>query len=217
MPPINPPVAFMSLTNNSEHFLKRYPTRIFGDVNASAAAQYALENRGDSARPGSILGTHNFHTTESFNIRATASGLHAANSHIFMAHSIHMDLGAAAMGFYRLDGTGPNIMVTGQLSGCAFVIQPAGGNDLDVAHIKPTGGTTGAVLAANMTAAHPGAFVYGATAGRGFYDSGDRKVSIFGFRDAGGVWTLYAQKHDATTGDYRIRSVYRIHPNHTKL
>jgi hypothetical protein len=96
------------------------------------------------------------------------------------------------------------------------VILPAGGNDLDVAHIKPVG-TTGANLAATLTANHHNAFVYGATAGHGFYDHNDRVVSIFGIRSAGGAWRMYAQKHDATTGDYTIRSVYRIHPNHTKL
>ncbi len=214
--PIDPPIAFNSLLNANEVFLKSYPVRIFGDVNASGIAQYAIENRGNSFRPGSKLGTHRFHATESFNIRATAAGLHAVGSHIFNAHSIHMDMGINAMEFYRLDNTGPNIMVTGQLSGCAFVINPADGNNLDVSHIKPIG-TTGAILAATLTGNHPNAFVYGATAGHGFYDSSDRVVSIIGIRDAGGAWRIYAQKHDAVSGDYRIRSVYRIYPNHTKL
>ena len=216
MPPMNPAIAFHSLVNHPETFLKRYPIRIFGDVNASGVAQYAIENRGPSFRPGSFWGTHRWHATDSFNIRATAAGIHGPGSHIFTAHSVHMDVGIGAMGFYRLDVTGPNIMVTGQLSGCAFVIQPAGGNNVDVAHIRPVG-RTGAHLARTLTYNHPNAFVYGATAGRGFYDSNDRVSSIIGIRNAGGAWSIYSQKHDATTGDYRIRSVYRIYPTHTKL
>jgi hypothetical protein len=216
--PINPNVAFNSLMNGVEAFLKKYPVRIFGDVNASGVAQYAMENRGNSFRPGSILGTLNLHATESFNIRATAAGIHGPGSHVFNAHSIHMDVGIGAMGFYRLGAAGPAIVVTGQLSGCAFVISPAGGNDLDVAHIQPVGaGVTGANLATTLKTNHPNAFVYGATAGRGFYDNGDRVVSIIGVRGGGGAWRIYAQKHDRNSGDYTIRSVYRIHPNHTKL
>ena len=214
--PINPAIAFHSLVNGPEAFLKRYPIRIFGDVNASGIAQYAIENCGNSFRPGSIFGTHRLHATESFNIRAIIAGMHGPGSHIFQAHSVHMDGGIGAMGSYRLDATGPNIMVTGQLSGCAFVIDPVGGNNVDVAHIKPIG-ITGSNLAATLAGNHPNAFVYGATAGHGFYDSNDRVVSIIGIRDAGGAWKIYAQKHDAISMDYRIQSVYRIHPNHTKL
>jgi hypothetical protein len=214
--PINPDDAFNSLVNGTEAFLKTYPVRIFGHTGPSGISQYALENRGNSYRPGSILGTHKLHATESFNIRATAARLHANNSHIFPAHSIHMDEGIDAMTLYQLTNAGPNIMVTGQLSGCAFVIFQAGAHDVNVAHIKPVG-TTGPALAATLTNRYHNAFVYGATAGHGFYNRDDRVVSIIGIRDAGGSWKIYAQKHDATSGDYTIRSVYRIHPNHTKL
>ena len=214
--PINPATALSSLVNGPEVFLKIYPIRIFGDVNASGRAEYAIENRGASFRPGSVLGTHRLHATESFNIRATAAKIHVAGSPTFKAHSIHMDAGIGAMEFYQLDDTGPDIMVTGQLSGCAFVIDRAGGNNVNVAHIKPVG-TTGATLATTLTGNHPNAFVYGATAGHGFYDSNDRVVSIIGIRNAAGAWRIYAQKHNRTTADYRIQSVYRIHPNHTKL
>lgn len=214
--PMLPGTAFGLLTGATRNFLKTYPVRIFGDVNASGVAQYALENRGASMRPGTIWGTHNRHVTESFNIRATAANLHAINSHIFNAHSVHMDNGIGNLGFYRLDHTGPAIVVTGQLSGCSFVISPAGGNDIDVAHIKPVA-QTGAALAVAVKLAHPNAFGYGATAGTGFYDSNDRVVSILGIRALGGAWTIYAKKHDKNAGDYRIQSVYRIHPNHTKV
>lgn len=214
--PINPNIAFFDLVNNPEPFLKRYPIRIYGTVAPSGVAQYALENRGGALRPGSILGTKKLHGTEAFNIRATASGIHAANSHIFQAHSVHMDLGYAAMLYYRLNMMGPNIVVTGQLSGCTYVIQPAVGGGVDVAHIQPVGGMTGATLAANIKANHPNAFVYGATAGRGFYDSDKRVVSIVGVRIGGG-WSLYSQKQDPAGQAFTIRSVYRIYPNHTKL
>jgi hypothetical protein len=215
--PMAPAVAFAQLTNNVETFLKRYPVRIFGAVAASAVRGYYLENRGNSFRPGSFWGTHNWHATESFNIRDPAVMAAAGPNHAFFAHSIHMDTGVAAMGFYRLDNTGPAIMVTGQLSGCSFVVQPAGGNDLDVAHVQPVPGATGIALAGTLDAALPNAFIYGATGEGGFYTGANRTVSIIGIRNPAGQWSLYAQKHDRTTGDFRIRSVYRIHPDHSKL
>jgi hypothetical protein len=211
--PLDPHVTYNVLIANVPGFLKNYPVRIFGSTAASGVTAYCLLNRGASMRPGSKLGTWSMKATESFDIRAMA-GIGAVggvgNGHVFNAHSVHMDLGQAAMAFYRLDNTGPNIMVTGQLSGCSFVMTAAAGGTIDVAHVKPVG-ITAATLLTNLTAANPGALIYGA----GAYDPNDRTVSIIGARDAAG-WRVYAQKHDATSGDYRIKSVYQIWPARVK-
>ena len=215
--PIAPAVAFNSLQNTPVTYLKTYPTRIFGATAASGVCNYGLGNRGNSHRPGTVLGTNNMHDTESFNIRSTASGLVDGGDQVFNAHSIHMDVGAAALGFYLLPSVGgPDIMVTGQLSGCAFVISPvAGGNNLNVAHVQPQA-VNSTTLRNNLAAAHPNGFVYGASDRRGYYDGATRAVSIVGIR-AAGSWTLYAQKQDRASGDYSIKSVWEIYPRHRKV
>ncbi len=214
--PINAAIAYNTLVANPGQFLKQYPVRIYGDMGASGIANYTLLNLGQSRRPGSRLGTLRMHATESFEVRSNGAMLPGMAGHPFTAHSIHMDLGAAAMGFYRLDGAGPNIMVTGQLSGCSFAMLSAGPGQVDVAHVKPVA-MTGQTLYANITGAIPNAHVYGAAATGGHYDSLDRVVSIIGVR-SGGQWSIYVQKQDPGPNiDYSIKSVYRIYPNKQKL
>lgn len=219
--PINAAVALNTLFANPGAFLKRYPVRIFGATTASGVVTYTMLNRnpGASMRPGSVLGTLNMHTTEAFEIRAPGA-LGAvgggAGGHPFQAHSIHMDVGTTNMGFYRLGvGAGPTIMVTGQLSGCSFVMLPGAAGVLDVAHVQPQG-QTGQALQTTLAAAVPNAEIYGASGAGGNYDSVDRRASIIGVR-FGGVWRIYAQKQDALAGDFRIKSVYQIYPNRQKL
>ena len=127
-----------------------------------------------------------------------------------------MDVGTAAMGFYRLDATGPNIMLTGQLSGCSFVMMPAGPGWLDVAHVKPQQ-ITGKALHANLGGALANAAIYGDSTEGGFYDSDTRVVSIVGVR-SGGQWRIYAQKQKPGHAmDYSIKSLYQIFPTKRKL
>jgi hypothetical protein len=156
--------------------------------------------------------------TESFEMRAEGGPMVAVgpihNGHPFDAYSVHMDVGAGAMGFFTL-GNAFNIMVTGQLSGCAFVMIPAGPGQVNVAHVKPSG-QSGDLLFQNLAAANPNAQIYGATATEGQYDSKDRVASIIGVF-SGGNWNIFAQKQDAMAGDYRIKSLYQIYPNKQKL
>ncbi|BBL99926.1 hypothetical protein [Microbulbifer sp. GL-2] len=213
---ILPANALNQLQTNTSNFLKTFPIRIYGDPGASAVTQYCIGNGGNSYRPGTVLGTHNMHTTESFQIRGNAFYL-ATNPHLFFTHSIHMDVGAANLGFYRLpSATGPSMMVTGQLSACSFVIRPVvGSTALDVAHVQPAA-VNGDTLRNNLAATYGTAFVYGTSNQRGFYNGANRTVSVIGIR-TGTNWKIYAQKHDRTTGDYRILSVYEIYPTHHKL
>jgi len=220
--PLDPTFAYNTLVATPSGFLKNYPVRIFGDAGASGVANYTMVNYGASMRPGSIMGKFNQHATESFAIRSAAAMLGVGPGHngkAFIAHSIHMDVGTAAMGFYLLGAGGPNIMVTGQLSGCSFVMVPAAlPGQVQVAHVQPllAGGQTGRALYQQVTAGVPNAQVYGAAETTGNYDAHDRAASIIGVR-TGGQWVIYAQKQDRTTGDYRIKSVYQIYPNRQKL
>lgn len=214
--PISLLIALELLKSNPQRFLTKYPIRIFGDVKPSSIETFFIEHRGDSFRPGALLGTHNFHNVESFNIRPASSRMAKEECKLFAAHSISMSAGRGKIvATYKLDESGPNIMVTGQLSGCAFLIQTKG-RGLEVSHIKPVG-ISGADLATTLGADHPDSFVYGVSPSDGFYDSCDRVVSIIGVRKSDGHWAIYAQKQDALTMDYRIRSVYMIYPEYVKI
>jgi hypothetical protein len=216
---INPAAAVGILLASPVQFLKRFPVRIFGDMGASRPVTYTMLNRnpGASKRPGFVLGTMNMHDTEVLEIRSPAAMAAAAGAggSVFNAHSIHMDAGSAGMNFYLLDGTGPAIMVTGQLSGCSFVMLPAGAGHVNVAHVQPQG-QTGAALQGTLANGLPNAQIYGAAGTTGNYDSSDRVASVIGVRIAG-QWRIYAQKQDAGSGDYRIRSVYQIYPSRQKV
>lgn len=217
--PLLPAVSYLTMIANPGGFLKNYPVRIFGDAGASGIAIYTMINRGASKRPDSFWGTRKLHDTESFDIRsAAAMGAIAPGhgGHAFPAHSIHMDVGAGAMAFYTLGAAGPNIMVTGQLSGCSFVMVPGAVlGQVDVAHVQPHG-MSGQILHGALTGAIAHAQVYGASATRGNYDGNDRAASIIGVR-TGAIWRIYAQKQDRTEADRRIVSVYQIYPNRQKL
>lgn len=170
------------------------------------------------------------HATESFDIRAPGAMAAVAPDQprkLFAAHSIVMNRGgAAAMDFYRLGPAGPAIMVTGQLSGCSFVMIPGGPGQVDVAHVEPRHRQfdpaglgrrqTGEALHADLSKAMSNAEIYGASGKSKNYDSDDRTASVLGVR-VGGQWKIFAQKHDSLAGDYRIKSVYQIYPTRKKV
>ena len=74
---------------------------------------------------------------------STKTGIDGKRYTVKMVHSVRMnpsseDLDVSAMDGYVLDATGPDIMVTGQLSACVFAIRREAGRLL-VAHIQPGG------------------------------------------------------------------------------
>ena len=92
----------------------------------------------------------NMHGTQKFEIRprgVSAQG-NPSGSVWFDAYSVKMFASNnAANANHELPATGgQNLMVTGQLSGCAFAIHDKGGGSLIVAHIKPGAGANDAML-----------------------------------------------------------------------
>jgi len=215
--PLDPHVVYNTLLANPSGTLRNYLFRIFGSPDPSGVSAYRLMNRGPSQRPSSSVGNLKMHDTESFDIRSQNSivGVAPANSFFFNAHSIHMDAGALEMDFYALGGAGPNIVVTGQLSGCSFIMRPGAAGAVDVAHVRAVDGLAPATLATAL--AHmPNAQVYGGIDTTGNYDFHDREASIIGVRTAG-QWAIYAQKQQPdVTGVHRIKSVYQIWPARVK-
>lgn len=210
--------AYQLLLTETEDFLKTYPLMISGSPRASGQVEYSIDNRpGVTYRPGKTLGTRRWHSTEAFNIRHAGASNHA---YTFNAYSIHMDTGAAAMNPFALPvAGGPDIMLTGQLSGCSFVILP-GGNSIRVAHVRPMPGVAATVLRTNLVRGNPNAHVvYGVHNLAGFYDNYIRSVAVVGVRTFGS-WAVYAQKLDnspASNFDKRIRSVWQLFPEHKKI
>lgn len=208
--PISPSQALNMLQNQPETFLRKYPVRIFGDPTGSHVAHYRLEDGGASQRPGSRLGTLRMHATQLFEIRSRGAAFgNPAGSVWFQAHSVKMFSSSDpnAIGTYTLPAAGgPDLMVTGQLSGCAFAIHDNGGGSFVVAHIRPhdASGNTAEVLHGTLRNTGYWNIVYG----RGDY-SRDRRASIIGVRRAG-QWHIYAQKQDGTTGDYSVRKVKQL-------
>jgi len=135
----------------------------------------------------------------------------------FQAHSIYMvehnvPMNVLALDGYLLDGTGPDIMVTGMMNGCSFLMK-ANINKTQVrcAHIRPPPGPTGAVdlniRMMNNAQFHGDAgplTVYG----RMSYPSGNsgRSTTVIGVRKAG-VWGIYQQQFD---GRWNIVSATQI-------
>jgi len=124
----------------------------------------------------------------------------------FSVHNVRMNpntepLDISAIPAYVLDGTGPDIMITGQLSACIFAIRREPGRLL-VAHIQPGGGRqTGTMLRQTIK-----------LMGRLTHPSGGGRVThVFGIPDypirahvlglrTGGVWHIYAQCVASGTG-----------------
>jgi len=225
--PITPAQALQMLQNDTEAFLNRYPIRIFGDpTGSSASANYRIEDATGQLpqgsvpqRPGSILRHLHHHDTQLFHIKAGVSivpGQNAPGSAWFMAHSVKMwDSGSPQnIQPYTLPAAGgPNLMVTGELTGCAFAIHDNGNGSLVVAHVKPhtlrPGEHPSAALRAvplqNSLQANPyWHVVYGGKD----YSPGTRRVAIVGRRTNTG-WKIYAQKLENAM-PHNIRKVKRI-------
>jgi hypothetical protein len=114
-------------------------------------------------------------------------------------HNVRMNpnseaLDISAIPAYVLDGGGPDVMITGQLSACIFAIRQEPGRLL-VAHIQPGGGRqTGTML--RQTIKLMGHLIVPGGGGRvtqvfGMPDY-PAKAYVVGLR-TGGMWHIYAQ------------------------
>jgi hypothetical protein len=145
---------------------------------------------------------------EGFSIRPTpinsiATGIDGKAYSAVGVHSVRMnpnteDLDVSAIEPYVLGAGGPDIMVTGQLSACIFVVQQVGAQ-LVVAHIQPGGGRQTATTL-RQTLKLMGRFAgYGrATHVFGLGDYAARAY-VVGVRKAG-AWHLYGQRVAAAGG-----------------
>jgi hypothetical protein len=214
MPPMTGQQALTALTAHPRTFLQKYPVRIAGSSLASGVTQYAIWYSQPSSRPGSILRTTNMHTTDAFRM-SSQLGMAGPSCANFNAHSVFMEQSnVAPIALYSIAaGAGPNILVTGVLSGCSFIVNDGPNpGDIDCAHLQPNG-ETAQVLETRLTPLYNhvyGVSSYGHTIATLGGASRDRNVTIIGVRMAN-RWKIYAQKLDIMNS-FAIRSVHRIYP-----
>lgn len=134
-------------------------------------------------------------TTASLDL--SKAGIDGISSRLVHVHNVRMnrnnqDLDVSDIEAYVLDGTGPDIMVTGQLSACIFVVQQLPGGGLVVGHIQPGGSRqTGTTL--RQTIKLMGRF-HGHGRVTHVFGLGDYqpRAHVVGVRTAG-TWHLFAQ------------------------
>ena len=207
--PKQPSIALQELMAQPREFLETYRLRIAGANAGSGVYNYFISNDGVSQRPGKLLKTHHMHSTEAFRIQPGVGANPGA--HPFATYSIQMaQSNVVPIVLYTIPAGGPNIMVTGVLSGCSFIVNLGPGGLIQCAHLQPNG-ETGTQLNNRLNPVG-----YSVIYGRNSYnhqDSSnvyDRNVVIVGVRQAG-QWKIYAQKQDHLNA-YAIVSVNRIYP-----
>ncbi len=204
--------AYADLIGDPVRFLKTYTLRLAGMNNKPSGVQ-------QMAFGACSLQDANIILKGGANGQFFRMGPEAAinNGYLRPVHVVKMDISVNDMTTYTLDGSGPAVMMTGELTGCCFLIWDKG-NSIKVSHVKPTG-LSPAEARKFLQEEHPGAkVVYGHELDeteRGMYGD-DRTVSVFGVRDDDGAWRILAQKRDSSN-QQKFCSLYEIFPQHRKL
>jgi hypothetical protein len=193
----------MNLLQTPEEFLRKYPIiNTFDCAMHGPTEAYLRNDRTDALRPGSRLGTLNFHTTESFNLESVSGA--NAYGYRFPVHGVYTSPSSGGPLWYTLDNSGPALMLTAKLTGCTFVATAGMGASTQVTHLQPHQETG---LALNTRMQGPGRSAYG----RLRYDFDTRSINIIGVRH-GGRWQIWAQKLVKNSPAPKILSVNRIWP-----
>ena len=202
--------ALQQLAGDPRNFLEHYVLTAVGANQPSALETFKIANSTGAGaftpyRPGSRLGALNRHATEKFRVWPSA-GLAAAGDE-FQAYNIQMVPSNNAVVMYNVPATAPNLLITGGLSGCSFLVDDLGNGQIACAHMQPssgagTGNEDGPALATRMSGN------YGVVYGRNRYNA-QNQVCVVGVR-SGGQWKIYAQKLDYL--GLVIQSVDRVYP-----
>src|SRR5436853_4399252 len=201
------PTVFIGLLQaNPRNTLRRFPVNVADDGSIGASGRTNrcfVSNHGQGRRPGSRLGTLNMHAAEGFNFSLTSLG--TPSGHQIDVQRVATVLAnpalnqvAANADWCRLPNhTGPGILLTCQLTGCAFIVRLGTDGRLRCAHILPTDPTTGnAIMTGEALHDQLDQGGYLAVYGRRDYDHRtagvyDRSVAIVGIRRPNG-WKIYA-------------------------
>lgn len=193
------------LTTDTVKFLKRHPLKIRVHTGITGPNIFYVTDDGIAPRPGDLLGTRRMHNSLAFKLDPTRLFTNPTAQPTaqvsFSAHALAVSPSNAPV-TYTLDATGPALMLTTELSGCAINIAPGAGNTLVISHLQPTGESGTAVVDRLTTAG--ASQVFGKHAGPDHYFA--NPVSVVGVRGTNG-WKIYAQFKNV---DYFVRSVVKV-------
>jgi hypothetical protein len=124
--PLTENQALINLRVDPANFLARYALYIAGDLNNGIVNCAIMDMASPVMRPGSILRTKNMHATQTFMIGPVSVVGNVGPN--FQAHWLKMSEWQTARDIYNiqvktLDGTGPELLFTVMLSGCAIAIR----------------------------------------------------------------------------------------------
>ncbi len=196
--------ALYQLKNHTLGFLQAHLLSLAGSAQSGPRVNYlCYYDNAQGPNEGFAISTFPYATTYQALDYKVYKALHV-HSVRMIPQTEHLDLSDIEP--YVLDGTGPDLMVTAQLSGCVFAIRQEPGR-LIVAHIQP-GGTrqSGAML--RQTVKLVGRFAnYGRVThvfGVGDYNP---RAHLVGIRK-GGTWEIYAQS--VASGSGPVQRAMRI-------
>jgi len=226
MKELTPQQALTNLTANPKNFLGTYPIAIVnrsvtgsdlekGD--AGAKTVYILkENR---TRSGSILKKrmHNWYQYNFLHQRPQDTDIHGNATEYTACQAYYVPISWSDdphPAWCEADND-PVIMITGQLSGCSFIVKAAEeGGELRATHFQPTigrgaaDGMTGAALNTALVRAHEDWAVFGANN----FNSDASIVNVIGVRHRTKGWSIYAQTRTRFGSTWKIESVKKIYP-----
>lgn len=211
---MQPSTAFALMRRIPEGFLETYPLSRINGGSANGPVQMVMGHSEDAhqwASPGQP-------PPEVWAIEPQSyGGVSVSDQHAFVAYNLRMikstePVNKGAIDHGRLDGTGPDVMVTGTLTGCTLIFQSnAGRTDIRLSHIQPGGSRgTGSAEEADIRANG----VLNGAAGTHFFGPSDFTpeqygANVIGFRSAAGDWSIYAQISTRSL-PRRISRVHRI-------
>lgn len=198
---MTPDQALAALRTSPETFLRSHPVMIAG-LSTPGAADFVIykEIPTESKFKIATQGMNGGASLKVYNVPMHPSTRFVGLANAAGGNKVAIP-GVMIAGEHQRD-----IMVTGQLTGCSFLVQKVGASVL-CAHIQPQGGMDGAKLHTTLmnvavfqgqpTTSSPIVF------GRNFYPTG--RATIIGVRRMG-QWEIYAQIGDA----HSVSNVVRV-------
>lgn len=186
-----------------------------GPTTEEFLSHYMITVAGKPGPPSAIVTYYVWqHSPNKFKV-SHDPGVAGAGNVTFQAHSIYMvesnvPYNMGGLDGYVLGGGGADIMVTGMLNGCSFVMKSdAGRNNVRCAHLRPGAGANAGndlnVRTMNNAQFHGDA---GAVSVYGRLNYPDRNSTVIGVR-RGGVWSIYQQQYDGLAAN-NIRAASQI-------
>jgi len=224
---LTPEQALTNLKTNSKNFLGTYPIAISNagrtstDLESNSAGEQTVYiQKHNMSRPGSFLGKKRMHQWYLYSFEHKQPKSNPMTGDInpeytnFQAYYVPISWSDDPNPTWCDADNDPVIMITGQLSGCSFVVKDAGeGGELRTTHLQPTigrpgGNVTGDALNTALKRDHEDWTVFG----KSNFDSDTYIVNVIGVRDRDKGWQIFAQKRNRWNQQWTILDVAKVYP-----